>query len=199
MKHPDFFTGRLGNRMFQIAYLYARVKMGIIPDWYLQNPKYFEGFEDEIQELFGDGIGYLEQVGVHVRRNSNPINPSEPKYSDNSFYVNLAEDTEYYQKALALFPSENFLIFSDDNEFADGFIGSIIPKERFQVMERTDDVDDLNLMASCRGLVGANSSYSWWAGFLNQHPGARIVFPSVQNWYRDGIERTVCPQEWTRI
>lgn len=194
-KHPDYYTGRMGNRLFQIAFLYAQIRKGNIPDWYLQNEEYFKGYEEEIKDLFGHGIGYLTQVGVHVRRGSNPINPEEPKYSDNPYYVNLADNTDYYERAMAMFPNDKFLIFSDDPDYC---------RERFkgdniQVMDKGDEVEDFNMLASCCGVIGANSSWSWWAGYLCSYPNAKIVFPSVKNWYSDGIERTFCPQHWIRI
>lgn len=194
MKDIHKFSGRMGNEMFRHAYLYAQVRKGVIPDFYLQDPKYFEGYKDELHELFGDGIGYLEQVGVHVRRGKNPTNPDEPAYHENPFYVDLTK-TDYYEKAMALFPNKDFLIFSDDIELCkEKFTG-----KNMQVMDRGNDVEDFNLLASCEGIIGANSSWSWWAAFLCPTPTAKIVFPSVERWYTDGIERTVCPKEWTRI
>lgn len=192
MVNPDFFTGRLGNRLFQTAFLYAQIKKGAIPDWYLQDPKYFEGYEDDIKKLFSEGIGYLSQVGVHVRRGSNPINPAEPKYSENSFYVNLGE-TDYYDRAMALFPNENFLIFSDDPEWC---------KEKFQgnniqVMDMGNDIIDFNLLASCKHIIMANSSFSWWAAYLCPNLSKKIIAPA--KWYADGIQRTVLPKEWLQI
>lgn len=193
MINPDILTGRLGNRMFQIAYLYAQVKKGEIPDWYLQDPKYFEGFESEIKAILSPGIGYLTQVGVHVRRASNPINPSEPKYAENPFYFNLSE-SDYYERAMALFPNEKFVVFSDDPDWC---------KEKFknnpdvQVMDRSDEISDFNLLASCKHQIIANSSFSWWAAFLNPNETKKVIAPL--QWYADGIERTVCPKEWIRI
>ena len=195
MRDIHKFSGRLGNEMFRHAYLYAQTRKGIIPDWYLQDPKYFEGFEEEIKQLFGEGIGYLEQVGVHVRRGKNPSIPEEPNYSENPFYVNLADDTDYYERAMAMFPNEKFVIFSDDPDWC---------KEKFkdntrvQVMEKGDEVEDLNLYASCKAQITANSSWSYWGAFLNPNEGKQIIAP--KNWYADGNQtRTVIPKEWIRI
>lgn len=190
---PEIISGRLGNKMFQLAYIVAQVKDGRIPDIYIQDPKYFEKYADEIKELFREGIGYLSQVGIHVRRAANPINPNECRYADNPFYVNLADETDYYERAMAMFLGENFLIFSDDPEFC---------KKRFkgpniQVMEKGNEVDDLNLLASCKHQIIANSSFSWWAAYLNPNESKKIIAP--KQWYRDGIERTRCPLEWERI
>lgn len=192
MNHPEKIFGRLGNRMFQYAYLYAQVKRGEIPDFYLQDPKYFEPFGEEIKQLFGEGIGYLSQVGVHVRRGGNPFIPEEPKYNENPFHFNIC-DTDYYERAMAMFPGEKFVIFSDDPEYCrERFKG-----ENIQVMERGDDIEDFNLLASCENLILANSSFSWWAGYLCPNPVAKIIVPN--QWFTDGETRTVCPENWIRI
>ena len=54
MKKPEFYTGRLGNKLFQIAYLYSQVKEGFIPDWYVQDYKYFKKYIEEIKQLFSE-------------------------------------------------------------------------------------------------------------------------------------------------
>ena len=195
MRNIHYFSGRMGNEMFRHAYLYVQAREGIIPDVYLQDSKYFEKYANEIKQLLGEGIGYLEQVGVHIRHGINPHVPKEPKYSENPFYVDLCSTT-YYEQAMAMFPNDDFLVFSDDPEFCrDKFKDN----PRVQVMDKGDEVEDLNLLASCNGIIGANSSFSWWAAYLCQNPTAKIVFPSVKNWYKDGVERTVCPQDWIRI
>lgn len=186
-------SGRMGNEMFRHAYLYAQFRKGIIPDIYLQDFKYFEGYEDEIKQLYGEGIGYLTQVGVHIRRGANPTNPAEPKYSENQFYTNLS-GSDYYERAMALFPEENFLVFSDDPEWC---------KEKFkdnprvQVMERKNEIEDFNLLASCKDLIIANSSWSWWAAYLCPNEGKKIIAP--KDWFSDGVERIKIPDSWIRI
>ena len=193
MVTPEIISGRLGNKMFQIAFLYAQMKDGVIPDMFVQDSKYFEKYAEDIKGMFGTGIGYLSQVGVHVRRASNPINPEEPKYSENPFYENLSE-TDYYERAMAMFPGEKFLIFSDDPEWC---------KEKFkdnpdvQVMEKTDEITDFNLLASCQHQIIANSSFSWWGAYLNPNPSKRVVAP--KQWYKDGVQRTKCPVGWVVI
>lgn len=193
MRHPDYFTGRMGNRMFQVAYLYAQTKKGLLPDWYLQDPKYFEGYEEEIKQLFGEGIGYLTQVGTHVRRASNPINPKEPKYAENPFYFNLSE-SDYYERAMEYFPEDNFLVFSDDPEWCKE---KFKDNSRVQVMEKGNDVEDFNLLASCKDLIIANSSWSWWAAYLCPNEGKKIIAP--KNWFADGIQRVGIPNTWIQI
>lgn len=198
MVNPDRLSGRLGNRMFQMAYLYAQVGDGKIPDWYVQDQKYFKKYEKDIKELFGEGIGFLPFVGIHVRRGD---------YVNNPFYVDLTqkevsydlggsdEIPSYYDRAMEMFPDSDFLVFSDDPAFCKEYFKD---KKRVQVVEGGSDIDDFNQLASCeKGIIMANSSFSWWAAYLNPSPIKKIIAP--MRWYSDGIERTKLPKEWIQI
>jgi len=180
MVNPDVYFGRLGNRMFQMAYIYAQNMKGAIPDIYVQNPVYFEDYAEEIKNMFRPRHPKLDKVAIHVRRGD---------YVDHPFYVDLTK-TDYYQKAMAEFPGSKFLVFSDDIpwckeqkifkdcEFSEGFT----------------EIEDMDRMSACKGVIIANSSFSWWGAYLSS--GA-IIAPLA--WYTDGVERTKCPKEWKRI
>lgn len=174
-------TGRLGNKMFQYAYLYSQARKGEIPDVYVQDEEYFVEYRDEIKAMFSQDIpDETDMVAIHVRRGD---------YVNNPFYVNLM-DTDYYDKAMQIFPDEKFIVFSDDIEWCkkqDLFDGCAFS-------ERNDEITDMNLMASCKGVITANSSFSWWAGYLSNG----IVVAPLE-WYTDGFERTICPEEWIRV
>jgi hypothetical protein len=194
MKDPRILFGRLGNSLFQYSYIYAQMKRGEIPDIFIQDPKYFDEYKDEIKALFSEDIGYLPYVAMHVRRGKNPINPDEPAYSENEFYTNLM-DTRYYAHAIDQFPRSKFLIFSDDMKFAkENFQGEI-----FAYDESDNDIESFNKMASCDGIIMANSSYSWWTAYLCPNKQAKIVCPSETTWYADGVVRTRVPKEWVQL
>lgn len=186
MTEPNKLFGRLGNRMFQMAYIYAQLLDGTLPDLYLQDPKYFEKHEKEIKSFFGEGIGYLPYTAIHVRRGD---------YVDNPFHVDLGK-TDYYEQAIAYFPYDNFLVFSDDPKWCQEKWGQ---DGHFKIMDRGDEIEDFNLMSSCKNHIIANSSFSWWSAYLSPNLGKTIIAPSVKNWHTDGMERTVCPSNWIRI
>lgn len=186
MVHIDDLMGRLGNKMFQLAYLHSQVRDGVIPDIYVQDPKHFLKYEEELKKLYGEGIGFLPYVSIHVRRGD---------YVNNPFYTDLSK-TRYYQKAIAMFPNEKFLVFSDDPEFARGMFGD---ENTFQIMEGGDEIEDFNMMASCASQITANSSYSYWAAFLNPNPSKVVVCPREDRWYADGVIRTKVPTTWKQI
>lgn len=174
----------MANRMFQIAYLYTQAKDGLIPDIYVQNPEYFDKYKDEVKTLFGEGIGYLPYVGIHLRRGD---------YVGNPFYVDLAK-TGYYIDAINLFPDRKFLVFSDDIPFAKTYFEG----DKFAFDDSQDDVEAFNKFASCADHIIANSSWSWWGAYLSPSYG-KVIAPTLDKWCSDGLERTVCPSNWIRI
>lgn len=176
-------TGRLGNQMFQHAYLYAQTKEGYIPDIYVQSEDYFENCKEDIKALYAQDIPYgVDMVAIHVRRGD---------YVNNPFYVDLMQ-TDYYENAMAEFPDETFLVFSDDIPWCRK--QPIFKKCEFST--NNTDVEDLNLMAACKGVIIANSSFSWWGGWLST---GKVIAPEVDKWYFDGRERTRCPDSWIRM
>ncbi len=201
-------TGRLGNQMFQYAYLYNQAKHGDIDDIYLQDDFWFYESLDDILALYRQGIEKkTDMVAIHVRRAKNPDLPSEPAYSDNPFYVDLCkreitynsfdEPTEaknYYDMAMEMFPKgTKFLVFSDDIEFCKDYFKG----EQFEFYHGSE-IEDMNMMASCVGHIIANSSFSWWGAYISPYT-QKVVAPSSENWYTDGKERTKCPVAWIRI
>jgi len=175
--------GRLGNSLFQYAYIYAQYREGNIPDIYLQDPKYFEKYKNEIILLFGENTGYDPRVSLHIRRTD---------MVTNNFDVNLSE-TDYYDKAIAMFPNYKFLVFSDDIPWCkERFKG-----EQFEFSEGLTEEQDLKLMASCCHNIIANSSFSWWAAYLNSNIDKKVICPK-QN-YIDGQTRRINPPEWITI
>ena len=57
------------------------------------------------------------------------------------------------------------------------------------------DVLELLMMAQCQDVVMANSSFSWWAAYLNKVPLARIVAPS--RWFvKEPLAAHIYCKEW---
>jgi len=187
-------VGGLGNIMFKQAYLVGQVLDGKIPDVYVQSDKYWKQHADTIRLMYSEGIGYVDKVALHIRRGD---------YVNNPFYVDLWQ-TDYYKKAIALFPNDNFIVFCKDNQGWDTDKAdrqwcrdNLTPLlgERFELPPKENsEWEDMNLMASCKAIIGANSSFSWWACYLGK--GEKIM-PLA--WYSDGVERTECPSEWKRL
>lgn len=179
-------TGRLGNQMFQYAFLYNySIEHDI--DRYVQDPKFFAENNDEIVAIFQEGVlaKPIDMVAIHVRR-------GDYVSTHNHFYVDLFENG-YYQRAMDEFQGKEFLVFSDDIEWCK-------KQDIFKDCEfyHGTEIEDMNMMASCVGHIVANSSFSWWGAYISPYT-EKVVAPSVKNWYKDGFERTICPTTWVRL
>jgi hypothetical protein len=145
---------------------------------YFQSYKYFEDYKDEILKefTFKEEIlsecklqisKYTNPVAIHIRRGDQVAHP-------NMWNVSL----EYIQAALEQFSDDEytFLIFSDDMEWCK----QVFP-EGVIFMEGNNQYQDLCLMSLCDHNVISNSSYSWWAAYLNNNKNKKVVVPS--NWF----------------
>jgi hypothetical protein len=162
---------------------------------YFQSYKYFEDCKDVIfkEFTFKDEIlnkckaevsKYTNPVAIHIRRGDQVAHP-------NMWNVSL----EYIQAALEQFSDEEytFLIFSDDIEWCK----QVFP-EGVVFMEGNNQYEDLCLMSLCNHNVISNSSYSWWAAYLNINANKKVVVPS--NWFIPAKSLTdLYLSEWIQI
>jgi hypothetical protein len=80
----------------------------------------------------------------------------------------------YYAKCLEICKGEEFIIFTNDVDYAN----RIMPE--CEIVQESE-VDTLLLMSKCKGCICANSSFSWWGAYLN--PKRPIYFPN--KWFND--------------
>ncbi|HOV15035.1 MAG TPA: alpha-1,2-fucosyltransferase, partial [Spirochaetota bacterium] len=91
-----------------------------------------------------------------------------------------------------------FFIFSDDIEWCKNNIKD--ENSIFIDFER-DDYVDMYLMTVCKHNIIANSSFSYWAAYLNQNFDKIVIAP--KKWFKDDNQnkRTegLIPEKWIRI
>jgi len=169
---------------------------------YFQSEKYFAHNRKEILDLFSplDQINsYLEKkysdlinnhsfVSVHVRRGD------YLKYSD--YHAIMGKP--YYDKAMKTFNKDcKFVFFSDDIEWCK----ETFPKSGNVFIENQDDILDLYLMSKIPNNIIGNSSFSWWAAWLNESSDKKVVAPSLwfgpNNMHLDRSSLT--PESWEVI
>ncbi len=128
----------------------------------------------ETRAAFSDQISSPASVAVHVRRGDYLIHPAF-----------MVCDGLYYRNAMdrmrELVPGARFFIFSDDpgwcrNEFreADQQVLDSGPGGR-------NPLHDLHLMSLASHHIIANSTYSWWAAWLGNKAGQKVLMPD--RWY----------------
>lgn len=194
--------GGIGNLMFLKAFIMGKAYNREIPDVYVQDYRYWSDFKHHIRDFFNQGVGpRLNKVAVHIRR-GDYLKATE-------FHTQLWH-TDYYKKAVKEAPKGKYLVFCMDRQTPDQdekdrdwcrtnlseLLGEYkVDWELAPIHE--DEVDDLNLLAQCEWIIGANSSFSFWGAFLGEH--SKVIFPSEEIWFVDGITRCKLLPEWVQI
>jgi len=161
----------------------------VIQRWLERNATGGIRYTEFLQGVFGV-YPRDERIALHIRRGD---------YQKTNFYVDLTTNG-YYDRALAMFPNQKFLLFCADRQPISNDISDkkwcndwLMSKSvNFEVWDGKDEIDDFNAMAACKGMIIANSSFSTWAAFVNPNPDKKIVAP--KEYYSDGVERTVLPK-----
>ena len=188
-------------------------KKNLYYNGYWQNEKYFKNIEDVIRQEFSFKKNTLNQdnlkisekiintnsVAVHIRNYGNTYDEKASKRDVKNFGI---MPISYYQNALKYLVDKinNFtiFIFSDDinwvKENFDLKSGSI-----FYVDKEGKDYEQLKLMSICKHQIISNSTFSWWAAWLNNNPEKIVIAP--KKWFAIGEydPSDLIPKEWIKI
>lgn len=204
----NFFNHKIGfinaPTIIEDEYMYDRPKKHMFnqnlfhscPDnvniqgWF-QSYKYFENVKNEIRQAFKFKKiiekPFDKYVAIHVRRGDHLT----------GYMHHPVLPMDYYDAAMKLFDGYNFVIISDDPEWCkqqDVFKDCYFSKEK-------DHIDDMNLMSQADHNIIANSTFSWWGAWLNNHKNKRVIVP--QTWYGPAYNYQssddICPPEWIKL
>lgn len=151
---------------------------------YFQSWKYFSHCEDKIRYYLEMELPERnDKCALHVRRGD---------YLNFKGMFPILSETDYYLKAIKEYGSgQQFLIFSDDIEWCiNHFKGP-----RFEFSIGRNELNDFALMQSCEHVIIANSSFSWWAAWLNKNPYKKIVAPEIYVLNETRTDDRI-PPEW---
>jgi hypothetical protein len=133
-------------------------------------------------------------IGIHVRRGdyvSNPKAASKHGVLSPDHYVRAVENL---RQAM---PGARVFAFSDDPKWLQCFVESHFENAECILNNvGTKSFRDMQLMTNCDALVIANSSFSWWAAWLNNKPRKIIVAP--KRWFQNPNFNTakLIPSDW---
>ena len=173
---------------------------------YWQSYRYFESSAETVRrELLqpppppGANRDWLSRIGqanavcVHVRRGDYLL--------ARELRVHGLCSPEYYEKAMHRMAEQlhdaEFFLFSDDHQWCrENFRG---PGVHLVDANGPDAaVEDLRLMAACRHHVVANSSLSWWAAWLAEHPDQLTIAP--EPWFAHlASTPDLLPKRWQTL
>lgn len=177
---------------------------------YWQSPEYFQGLEELIckdliikeapspqNSAWLDQIRNCCSVAVHVRRGDFITVPR-------NLEIHGVCPAEYYQRAINLIQLKVekpvFFFFSEDPEWVHSNLLPICPQSYIidNNLQVGKEFEDLRLMSECKHQIIANSTFSWWAAWLNRNHEKKIIVP--RNWL--AIKKisigSLVPPDWIR-
>lgn len=204
----DRSRGRINrNHFYRFYATILKKKMNVYLDGYFQSYKYFETIRDVLLTEFTLKNGYHREVdGIK----------SEIEKADQSVAVHIRRgdfatirkgynglcDLSYYQKALEIiknkYPNVQLFIFSDDIEWAKTNLKLAGPMV-FVSRPVLNPAEELWLMSLCKHQIIANSTFSWWAAWLNKNPQKIVVSPSRWLVAEDIKTDNLLPPNWIKV
>lgn len=166
-----------------------------------QNKWYCQEYQEDFQKMFVptcdisegakqylDEVTSCNSVSLHVRRGD---------YAS----MNWCLPMSYYDIAIdemaKLQPDSVFYVFSDDKAFATSYFAKFKDMYDIRIVDYSaynSTIEDMYIMSSCKNNIIANSTYSWWAAFLNSNKEAVIMCPRYRKW-----NNNFYMDSWTKI
>ena len=177
----------------------------IYEGWF-QSPRYFEGIEAELRQeltfkhtLLAQSQALLQRIQstnsvcLNVRR-TDFLKVSNLNTTNLDYFLRAAEEIA------SRVSNPEFFVFSDDVEWCRENIKLAYP---VQVVDHSHKgikfTNYMQLMSACQHFIIPNSSYAWWAVWLNEQPNKIVIAP--KNWFTDPKIDTsdLVPKEWLRM
>lgn len=176
---------------------------------YFQSDRYFLGVDiskelklkqeniDRILEHCGD-IYNKKTISLHYRLGGDRVLDHMQHYHKN---VSI----DYYKKALSLIgdynsDDYNILVFSDKMNMCKEILKNL--SYPFIFVEDADNVTDFTMMSMCDINIIGNSTFSWWAAYMNQNENKKIIVPESE-WFGPGYSHfnltDSFPKSWIRL
>ena len=185
----------------QQSYLLNDVKNNVLYEGFFQSEDYFKDYETDIKTLFSIKnvykTAFLKQKADLFKRKTIILHIRRTDYND--FEIaglggkNLTLPLSYYHKCLALIENidtYNVVFVSDDMDF----VRQEFPEKANYFYESNDEIIDFQILLNADILIIANSSFSWWAAWLNPKQDKIIYAPQyflgfkVNAYYPMGIK-----------
>ena len=187
----------------------AQIRPPVLLIGYWQSESFFIKYSDRIRKefVFKNAAGKVDallkakidqvhSVSVHIRRGDYVTNPVA-----NDVLGIL--DMKYYADAMELMNSKVdnafYLFFSDDPDWVRSQFGHL-PNSVVVDQNGAENNDaDMYLMSLCRHNIIANSSFSWWGAWLNDHINKIVIAPKLWNKNVQFSNNGLIPAEWYLI
>lgn len=144
---------------------------------------------------FAVSLRERETVSVHIRR-GDYNNPEALAYHG---MLSAAYYNEALQIIKAMYPNAEILFFSDDIEWVREHVQTDLPHDFITGVRTRTALEDFHLMQYCRHHIIANSSFSWWAAWLNPAGNKTVIAPKAWFATTKNDTRDILPPGWIQL
>ncbi|PQJ81421.1 alpha-1,2-fucosyltransferase [Polaribacter glomeratus] len=171
---------------------------------YFQTEKYFEDIKAILlkqfvvkNEISSSTLKYLKEITIQQNACSLHIRRGDYVSDKKANSVHGTCDLAYYKEAIKVmknkFNDTHFFIFSDDIAWVKQ---NLKVKNTTYIDHEVIPHEDIHLMSLCKHNITANSSFSWWGAWLNQHSNKVVIAP--KQWYLNK-ENEIASKDWIKI
>ncbi len=200
--HTNVKVGFVGRRYFSEEGFHLNLlkKTDCNFKGYWQYYKYYENIVPILREEFSVKKEFHTEEFLRLKEeiitnNSTSIHVRRGDYNIPTGFGCLP--FRYY--CIALKHTEGDLyIFSDDMDWCKKYFNPLY-FERKIIFVHLDDYLDLELMKLCKYNIIANSSFSWWAAYLNDNLEKVVVAPWHYLDEKKYISKGRYPEDWIKI
>ena len=175
---------------------------------YWQSNKFFRHFDSTIRSDFSfkvspnekvkrilERILSCESIGVHVRR-GDYVNVPLNKEIFHICGINYFSNSLHY--IIKQVPLAKAFVFSDDPIWCQKNLHFPVKTEFIANNHGSNSFWDMYLLSFCKHQIISNSSFGWWASWLNNNPNKIVVAP--KKWFNNNIDGSeIVPSDWHRI
>jgi hypothetical protein len=171
---------------------------------YFQSEKFFSDYEHEVREQ----LKFKEEI-IEIVKNKYPeITESTSIHIRRGDYLNQTDyhpvlPLNYYETIINdhLEIDKKIFVFSDDESWCRNKFNS--SKFIFPNFINDNDLLSFVLMSMSKEIVISNSTYSWWAAWLNDQKDKKIFSPHHSMWFGKNYSNldnsTIIPENWIQI
>ena len=139
-----------------------------------------ENLNEKNEKMFFE-INNTNSIGIHIRRGDYLV--AADRYGGICTEKYYFSSIEYMEKQVE---NGHFFVFSDDMIWCKHFLDKKKNVTFVDINSNDDGYLDLILMSKCKNMIMANSSFSWWATWLNDNMNKIIVAPARWNNLYEG-------------
>lgn len=185
---------------------------------YFQSPKYFNHNKHEIIRILKIDT-YLNKykldykaIAVHLRFGDTSFNQCNHVFLKVDYYINaIKQIIEKLEQQQDNYNNYKFLIFgeAEDNDIIDDYINDfniafnykIIFTKFYETYPNLTNYQELCYMSSCDHFIIANSTFSWFAAYLNDNKNKIVIFPEYwfgPKLFHNNIKDLYC-DNWIKV